>query len=188
MSSALAQRLQKLRQQRGWTQAAAAEKIQIQQSYLSKLENGRYLPSPTVLQQIAEAYQVPLAELQPELLINTAPLGNQPSHSWSILLLLLLAGCLFASGRLALWYPEQFYTYQAESNQAIYRVTPKYLGEKFSEQGKHGVSHYRLIGERKVSRPENNWLQSCGLLLLPFAAFAGWWQQRKRSQATQSKV
>ena len=183
MPSDLAQQLQKLRQQRGWTQAAAAEKIQIRQSYLSKLENGRYLPSPQVLQQIADAYQLPLCELQPELVTSQAHLRTASSNYWPTLLLMLLAGSLFVSGRLALWYPEQFYTYQAEPDLPIYRVTAEYLGEKFSEHGKNTVNEYRLIGERKVARPENIRFQISALLLLPFAAIAGWWQQRKTLRA-----
>ena len=51
------------REQSGWTQPEAAAKIGIEQSYLSKLENGRSIPSADVYQRVCEAYGVSSAAL-----------------------------------------------------------------------------------------------------------------------------
>ena len=47
----------------GWTQPEAAAKAQIEQSYLSKLENGRSTPSADVYSRICEAYEIDNAAL-----------------------------------------------------------------------------------------------------------------------------
>ena len=48
--------LKSRRTELGWTQPEAAAKVRIEQSYLSKLENGRSIPSEEVYQRIAAAY------------------------------------------------------------------------------------------------------------------------------------
>ena len=74
----IANLLLQLRKQKGWTQAFAAREIGIQQSYLSKLENGKFLPSQEVYEKIAVAYDVEISILQethtPEMLSNTRTL------------------------------------------------------------------------------------------------------------------
>jgi transcriptional regulator with XRE-family HTH domain len=57
--------LRTLRLARGLTQPALAEKADIEQSYLSKLENGRSRPSEEVLARLAQALEV-----KPEALAN----------------------------------------------------------------------------------------------------------------------
>lgn len=52
------EKLKSLRNQRGWTQPEAAEQVGIEQSYLSKLENGKSLPSPEVFDRILETYEL----------------------------------------------------------------------------------------------------------------------------------
>ncbi len=47
----------------GWTQPEAAIKAGIEQSYLSKLENGRSTPSADVYQRLCEAYAIKSAAL-----------------------------------------------------------------------------------------------------------------------------
>lgn len=56
--------LRTLRLTRGLTQPALAEKAGIEQSYLSKLENGRSRPSEDVLTRLAQALDVKLETLQ----------------------------------------------------------------------------------------------------------------------------
>ncbi len=56
--------LRTLRLTRGLTQPALAEKAGIEQSYLSKLENGRSRPSEDVLGRLAQALEVKLETLQ----------------------------------------------------------------------------------------------------------------------------
>ena len=55
----LAQMTRTLREERGWTQAALAAKVQVTQSYIAKLETGvRTSVSLTVLQRLAKVFQV----------------------------------------------------------------------------------------------------------------------------------
>lgn len=56
--------LRTLRLARGQTQPALAEKAGIEQSYLSKLENGRSRPSEDVLTRLAQALEVKVEALQ----------------------------------------------------------------------------------------------------------------------------
>lgn len=59
-----------IRQQRrtlNWTQPEAAQKIGIEQSYLSKLESGKSYPSEDVFASIREAYKFDLADLNTRL-------------------------------------------------------------------------------------------------------------------------
>lgn len=51
------------RKARGWTQPQASERIDIEQSYLSKLESGKSVPSSEVFQRLAATYQLDLGAL-----------------------------------------------------------------------------------------------------------------------------
>lgn len=62
----LTEKLKALRKSKGWTQAQAADAIAIQQSYLSKLENGLFEPSEEVIAKIALAYKISTRELSDE--------------------------------------------------------------------------------------------------------------------------
>lgn len=50
--------LKQMRGERGWTQPEAAARAQIEQSYLSKLENGKSTPSGETYQRLVEAYGI----------------------------------------------------------------------------------------------------------------------------------
>lgn len=50
--------LKHLRGDRGWTQPQAAARAGIEQSYLSKLENGKSIPSGETYQRLVEAYGI----------------------------------------------------------------------------------------------------------------------------------
>ena len=54
----LSQRIRFLRKKKGLNQGALAEKVGINPSHLSRLENGKYQPSVDALQKIAEALEV----------------------------------------------------------------------------------------------------------------------------------
>lgn len=51
------------RDDRGWTQPMAAEKIGIEQSYLSKLETGKATPSEEMFERLVKAYDIDLEKL-----------------------------------------------------------------------------------------------------------------------------
>ena len=55
--------LKQQRDQRGWTQPVAAEKIGIEQSYLSKLETSKASPSEEMFERLATAYEFTMDEL-----------------------------------------------------------------------------------------------------------------------------
>jgi transcriptional regulator with XRE-family HTH domain len=94
--------LRTLRLTRGLTQPALAEKADIEQSYLSKLENGRSKPSDDVLTRLANAL-----ETTPEALAN----GDEADHP--VLMKRTLIGCgllllcliAFVAGRITAIYP-----------------------------------------------------------------------------------
>lgn len=59
----LARRLRALRERRGWTQEELAERARLSVSFVSLLERGERGPSHDTLLQVAEALEVPLADL-----------------------------------------------------------------------------------------------------------------------------
>ena len=56
-------RLKKLRAARGMSQGALAKKADITREYVNKLEAGRYDPTVSVVQRLAKALKVSVAEL-----------------------------------------------------------------------------------------------------------------------------
>lgn len=56
-------RLKKLREQQGASQAVLAKKVGISREHLSRLEGGRHDPTLTLLQKLAKALGVSVAEL-----------------------------------------------------------------------------------------------------------------------------
>jgi len=59
----LGMRLKKLRTARGMSQDALAKKANITREYVNKLEAGRYDPTVSVVQRLAKALKVSVAEL-----------------------------------------------------------------------------------------------------------------------------
>jgi transcriptional regulator with XRE-family HTH domain len=59
----LGMRLKKLRNARGMSQDALAKKTNITREYVNKLEAGRYDPTMSVVQRLAKALKVSVAEL-----------------------------------------------------------------------------------------------------------------------------
>lgn len=96
--------LRTLRLARGLTQPALAEKAGIEQSYLSKLENGRSKPSEDVLARLAQALDV-----KAEALTQNGDEAEERRHRWrrglmaSAVALSLVAA--FFVGRITALYP-----------------------------------------------------------------------------------
>ena len=59
----MAKRIQKLRDERGWSQQQLAAKAGISREYLARLETGRQDPRVSVLLKIARALKVKLSDL-----------------------------------------------------------------------------------------------------------------------------
>ena len=59
----MGQRIRRLREERGLSQAALAAKAKITREYVNKLEAGRYDPTLGVVQRLAKALGVSLADL-----------------------------------------------------------------------------------------------------------------------------
>ncbi|MGB9430067.1 MAG: helix-turn-helix transcriptional regulator [Gammaproteobacteria bacterium] len=96
--------LRTLRLARGLTQPALAEKADIEQSYLSKLENGRSRPSDDVLARLAQAL-----ETAPETLLGNGD-EHDLHHAWfwraskaAAIIVILFVG--FIIGRATAIYP-----------------------------------------------------------------------------------
>lgn len=100
--------LKQLREKRQWTQPVAAEKIGIEQSYLSKLESGKSVPSDEVYQKLTDAYGIDVEHLtetvsaaELALLKNVTPVAAsveqsnhrkaQSTHRWLLAAVLSLA-------------------------------------------------------------------------------------------------
>lgn len=121
--------LRTLRLTRGFTQPALAEKADIEQSYLSKLENGRSKPSEDVLARLASAL-----ETTPEALANgdeADPGRHGFIYAVAIIGGLLLLGLTFFVGRITSIYsisPHQVVAgsrSQADMTQQIMNLAPK---------------------------------------------------------------
>ena len=59
----MAKRIQKLRDERGWSQVQLAAKAGISREYLARLETGRQDPRVSVLLKIARALKVKVSDL-----------------------------------------------------------------------------------------------------------------------------
>jgi transcriptional regulator with XRE-family HTH domain len=99
--------LRTLRLARGLTQPSLAEKAGIEQSYLSKLENGRSKPSEEVLGRIAQALDV-----KPEALTQNGDEAEERTRRWqrvgfSAAAAIVLAA-VFLLGRATAIYPLSF--------------------------------------------------------------------------------
>lgn len=59
--------LRQRREKQEWTQPEAASKIQIEQSYLSKLETGKSLPSDDIFSRIVDIYGIDVSEMYSQI-------------------------------------------------------------------------------------------------------------------------
>ena len=73
----LGEKLRQLRDSKEWTQPEAADSIGIEQSYLSKLENDRSLPSLEVFRRLIDAYDVSVAEVMEDIDPSSIPQLSQ---------------------------------------------------------------------------------------------------------------
>ena len=165
----LAGKLILLRKQQGWTQEQAAKIIDIQQSYLSKLENGHFSPSDDVLAKICAAYKV-----KKEALLKSAKSLHEQQQKRTLIVisfLSLFAMTLILSGTLNLFFPQLFYTYKTTPITAVqiphnYHLTQEYLGDKYVKKIAGIDYKFELIAQRNVPRYENRWQIALGIFNL----------------------
>ena len=162
----LADKLISLRKQKNWTQATAAREIDIQQSYLSKLENGRHLPSLDVIDKLCSAYNIRSKDL-----LSSKP--KRTKQNIGLIIILTFSVSLILSGYLALFFPQTYYTYKVVPIQTSQKqnlvlkiqLTDQYLGERYFTNITEYEYEYELIAQREVSRIENRWLIAIGAVI-----------------------
>lgn len=127
------EKLRQLRQEKNLTQPELAETLGIEQSYLSKLENGKSLPSGDVLKRILDAFGLSLEQLIEELdeatrhqlrhLPEVADhfsrqkqqlIGNRKRWLLMSVLLCALGGALIYAGTVQLFMDDMVYDYTSE--------------------------------------------------------------------------
>jgi len=163
----IADKILLLRKQKGWTQAIAAKHIAIQQSYLSKIENGQYQPSADVIEKLCQAYQVSAKELLPETSTNRAIV-------WVVNISALTGLTLVVLGYFSLIFSQTYYTYKTVPIQNVteqlqtsyYHVTDEYLGDNYVKMISSIQYEYSLMTARDISRKENRWLIALGCILI----------------------
>lgn len=149
----LGKELKRLRSDKKWTQAFAAREIGIQQSYLSKLENGQFIPSPEVIEKLKRCYGEACFDCYLPVTTSTkVPLKKLPILSFTLLIISLM---VWLCATYEIFYAETYFTYQAKQEDFLaFNVTQQYQGERFIE----GDVTYQIVGERQVSRIENRFL------------------------------
>lgn len=163
----LSAKLVELRKEKGWTQAVAAKNIDIQQSYLSKLESGLYQPSTEVIEKICRAYGVKQNKILPRPKADFTKYSTTP-------ICLCLGLFLFLAGYFSLFFPDTFYTYQVKQlatqdskiTSVSYHLTDNYLGETFIDTVDGKQFEYQLSAQRVIKRAENRWMIVFGLMIM----------------------
>ena len=166
----LSQKLILLRKERGWTQAHAAKNITIQQSYLSKLENGHFVPSQDVIEKLCDAYNVTLQDL-------VEPQQKQKQKRdvtiW-VSVLFTISFFLILSGQFSLFFSETYYNYKAQPISKntkttfilSFHITDQYLGESYIKKIDGTKYQFVLDATREVKRKENKWFTTIGVLII----------------------
>lgn len=171
---ALGMELKRLRSDKKWTQAFAAREIGIQQSYLSKLENGQFIPSPEVLEKLSSCYGISFNEYLPASPIKAA---QTPKLAIMCSLMFILAITVWLCAHYEIFYPETYFTYQAKLDDFLaFNVSQQYQGERFIE----GDVTYQIVGERQVSRIENRILVVASVVCILISIVSALFTQRHR--------
>ncbi len=168
----LSEKLVQLRKRQNWTQANAAKIIDIQQSYLSKLENGHHLPSHDVIGKLCKAYDIQEREL---LLGETRVFKRELIAS----ILIIISILLILTGYFSIFFPQTYYTYKISSipkeSQMLpipnIHLTDQYLGEQYIKIIANNDYTYKLVAQREIYRIENRRLIAAGIAILLLTVF-----------------
>lgn len=129
----LGEKLKQLRSERAWSQPDMATRMGVEQSYLSKLENDKSLPSNDMLERILEVYDLDVGALVSDLdtrslgRLRALPLVRSHLDDRKAILIgnrrrWLICSALFASfgaalifaGGSALFFPDTMYQYRSQ--------------------------------------------------------------------------
>ncbi len=141
------EKLRDLRNEKKWTQPELADAIGIEQSYLSKLENERSMPSDNTLSRILEAFEIEIGELLNELdqrtknqlrqlpqvadfLTREKSMLIQNRRRWLMVSvgLISIGVALIYAGRVDLFFPDHVYQYRSQG--VVLEGEPKEIFEK----------------------------------------------------------
>ncbi|MCG8413690.1 MAG: helix-turn-helix domain-containing protein [Pseudomonadales bacterium] len=139
------EKLRRLRQERNWTQPDLAEKLGIEQSWLSKIENDKSIPSSELLEKIAGAFGLELPALldglDPDYVAGT--LSSLPevrgvmqqnkyrvvhkSRNWIITgsISFALGIAMLVAGASQFFFTDEVYRYESEG--VVYSTEPENL-------------------------------------------------------------
>ncbi len=141
------EKLRDLRNEKKWTQPELADAIGIEQSYLSKLENERSMPSDNTLSRILEVFEIGIGELLIELdqrtknqlrqlpqvadfLTREKGMMIQNRRRWLMISVALVSigVALIYAGRVHLFFPNTVYQYRSQG--IVLDGEPKEIFEK----------------------------------------------------------
>ena len=154
------EKLRDLRNEKKWTQPELADAIGIEQSYLSKLENERSMPSDNTLSRILEVFEIGIGEVLIELdqrtknqlrqlpqvadfLTREKSLMIQNRRRWLMVSVALISigVALIYAGRVHLFFPNHVYQYQSQG--IVLAGEPKEIFEKNRFYLPHSMSQDR---------------------------------------------
>lgn len=161
----LGDKLKQLRLAKDWTQPEASGMIGIEQSYLSKLENDKSIPSDEMFAQLLKGYEVSVHELigdlteaEREKLSDISAVGiyvatskskaQQNSDRWTknAIISIVLGVGLVMSGQMAIFFPNTQYEY------AYTPATQNGTPERIFKDKKTEV--WRLLDEKLIDKTE----------------------------------
>jgi len=161
--------LKQQRNEKNWSQPEASEAIGIEQSYLSKLENGKALPSTEMFDKLMNTYQFTLHQVSDDvtdteleklkdivlirdLIITHKKKNDRSRRLWMVtsILLMMIGGAVLSAGLLLKENVNVSYIY--ESKGVILEGEPSYL---FAE-----LPSYQLFQQQMQFKPASTELKS----------------------------
>lgn len=176
----LGEKIKSLRQEKGYSQPELAEKVGIEQSYLSKLENDKSIPSNDIFRQILTALNVELSEFLAmfskeqlnstlkqipdiEHFINQKSQVNYENCRQFLTVssaLIVLAVTLFYTGFSKELFSERFFRYHSDG--VVLAGEPNNIFNNWSdfiaEQGKDRVEAHRTKKLEMAKREDGHYL------------------------------
>lgn len=184
------EKIRALRAQANWTQPELANKLKIEQSYLSKIENDHHRPSEELLYRLAELFKLSPTELLrgidteiirtdfrhiPKIIeelqaIDTAKTRHTRQWLISCLCLIFLGMLLVITGYFNVIAPEKVYNYSYDT---LY-ITNNPDFDNFFTYDYLGPSTFKIVNNKKKSyRLEENSIKEIPRWINQFFIFIG---------------